>query len=125
MLDGRNIGDVVICDNDDRYVNINLNSGSKINLCAKTKEESCRQAFLHRKAFSIISQYNGNEVIEMVDPGVKRDMFFGIKLFGFNKIGTVNPDIFGIEEKDIIFQTIPLLHFIIYDKYIDINNSPV
>jgi len=69
MLDGKIIGDVVICDNDDRYVNINLNSGSKINLCAKTKEKSCRQAFLHRKAFTIISQYNGNEVIEMVDPG--------------------------------------------------------
>lgn len=124
MLDGKNIGDVVICDNDDRYASINLTSGSKINLCAKTKEKSCRQAFLHRKAFSIISQYNGNEVIEMVDPGAKMDMFFGIKLFGFNKIGTVNPDIFGIEEKDIIFQTIPLCHFIIYDKYIDCDDPP-
>ena len=124
MLDGKIIGDVVICDNDDRYVNINLKSGSKINICAKTKEESCRQAFLHRKAFSIISQYNGNEVIEMVDHGAKRDMFFCIKLFVFNKIGTVNPDIFGIEERDIIFQTIPLCHFIIYDKYIDCDDPP-
>jgi len=52
------------------------------------------------------------------------DMFFGIKLFGFNKVGTVNPDIFEIEEKDIIFQTIPLCHFIIYDKYIDCDDPP-
>ena len=35
ILDSKNIGELVICDNDDCYGNINLISGSKITICAK------------------------------------------------------------------------------------------
>ena len=80
---------------------------------------------MYHKDFSIIAKYNGNEVIEIFNPMANQEIFFGIKLFGFNKIGTINPDIFGIEEKAFIFQTIPLFHFIIYNEYIYINQSPI
>lgn len=125
FLDSKSIGRIMISNNDNCYVNISLASGSKISLCGRTKEKSCRHAFIYHKNFSVITKYNGNEVIEMVDPGANRDMLFGIKLFGLNKIGAVSSDILEIEEKDIIFQTIPLFHFIIYNEYIYINQSPI
>ena len=119
ILGYKNVGTILICDDDECYVDINLDSGSRITVSGKTDEKSCNDAYVNDKFFCIIVKYNDEKVIEIDNPKTGQ-----LKLSSFNKIASANSSLAKNKEKDIILQTIPIFHFMLFKQYIAINSDP-